>query len=210
VARSGAGKGLKAMFAGQVDVAGVARALTAEERAARPFVAIIGYDGLAVLVNEANPVRALSREQVKALFTGTARTWRQVGGRDLPVVACTERLASERATLTAFRELALDGAAYGPVVEREDPADCVRLVASDPAAVAAASVALAVHGTRAVTVDGVDPVPERIRDSAYPLTRPLLLVTRAPPEGSLGAFVDFMTSPEGQAAVARAGFVAAR
>lgn len=210
VERSGGGKGLKAMFAGQADVAGLARALTPEERDRKPSVAIIGYDALGVWVNDQNPVRALTKAQLRDLFTGAVTNWKQVGGKDRPVVACTEHLLSERATLEAFRQMALDGAAYGKVREEEDPADCLKVVAADPGAVAVATTAYAIAGIRPVTVDGIAPEPQHIRTSTYLLTRPLLLVTREAPSGDLRAFVDFMVSPEGQAVVAQAGFVAAR
>jgi phosphate transport system substrate-binding protein len=210
VARSGGGKGLKAMFAGQVDVAGLSRALSPEERDRKPSVAIIGYDALGVWVNEQNPVRGLTRAQLSDLFTGKITNWKQLGGKDRPVVACTEHLDSERATLEAFRQLALDGAAFGPVKELEDPADCLKHVTSDPGGITPATTAYAIAGVRAVAIDGIAPDVQHIRDSSYLLTRPLLLVTREAPTGALRDFVDFMVSPEGQALVAQAGFVAAR
>lgn len=210
VARSGTGKGLKALWDGQVEVAGVSRALTPEERGRRPSVAIIGYDALAAWVHRTNPVKGLTHQQLKDLFTGRITSWKQLGGPDLPVVTCTERRDSERATLEAFRQLALDGADYGPGRELEDPADCLALVASSPGAVAPASIAYALPGVRPLPVDGVAPVAANVRNATYPLTRPLLLVTREPPHGDLRTFVDFMVSPEGQAFVAGAGFVAAR
>jgi phosphate transport system substrate-binding protein len=210
VERSGGGKGLKAMFVGLADVAGLSRALSPDERERKPVVAIIGYDALGVWVNAQNPVRALTRAQLKDLFTGKVTNWKQLGGKDRPVVACTEHLLSERATLEAFRQLALDGAPFGPVQELEDPADCLKAVASDPGGITAATTAYAAGGVVPVTIDGVAPEPQHIRSSSYLLTRPLLLVTREPPTGATREFIDFLVSPEGQALVARAGFVAAR
>ena len=210
VLESGSGKGLKALFAGQVEVAGVSRALTPEERALRPSVAIVGYDALAVWVHASNPVPGLTHAQLRDLFTGKVTNWKDVGGRNLPVVTCTERRASERATLEAFRQLALDGAPYGPGRELEDPADCLRLVGTEPGGVVAASMALGGPGLRAVPVEGVAPLPANVRNASYPLTRPILLVTRDVPEGAVRELVDFLLSPEGQAIVAGAGLVAAR
>ncbi len=210
IERSGAGVGLRRMFAGEVDVAGVSRSLTAAELARKPYFQIIGYDALAVYVNEANPVRALSRAQLKAIFTGAAASWRDVGGKPARILPCTERLDSERATLESFRSLALGGAAYAHVTEREDPADCLALVAREPGGIAAATVAYAVPGVRIVTVDGLDPLPVHVRASRYPLTRPLLLVAREPPRGPLATFFELVLSPEGQAAIASAGFVPSR
>jgi phosphate transport system substrate-binding protein len=210
VRRSGAGRGLKALFAGEVDVAGLARPLSKEERDRKPYVAIIGYDALAVWVSDQNPVRTLTSAQLKDLFTGRITSWRSLGGREQRVVACTEHLDSERATLQAFQELALGGAPYGPVTTRVDPVDCLALVAGDPGAVTVASVAYGRPGLHAVTIDGKEPTPAHVRGGAYLLTRPLLLVARQPPSGALETLFDLLVSAEGQALVAQAGFVAAR
>jgi phosphate transport system substrate-binding protein len=210
VLRHGSGKGVQAALAGEVDVAGVSRGLTAEELARRPYFQIIGYDALAAYVHASSPVRALTRAQLRDLFTGRARTWRAVGGPALPVVACTEHLDSGRATLEAFQALVLDGAAYGPVHELEDPSDCVAWLAATPGGVAIATAALARPGVRAVTVDGRDPTPQNVRAGTYPITRPLLLVSRAAPTGAVRALFDVVLSPEGQRIVERNGLVPAR
>jgi phosphate transport system substrate-binding protein len=210
VRRSGAGKGLKALFAGQVDVAGMSRPLTAQELQERPFVAIVGYDALGVWVSTANPVKALTSAQLRDLFTGRVTNWRQVGGRDMPVVPCTEHVDSERATVSAFRQLALDGASFGKVRELEDPFDCLRLALKEPGVVTPATTTYGIPGVRTVAIDGLEPVALHVRNSTYLLTRPLLLVARTPPTGALKELFDFVVSAEGQALVVQAGFVPAR
>jgi phosphate transport system substrate-binding protein len=203
IARNGAGKGLAAALAGTVSVAGVTRSLTDEELAKRPYYQIIGYDALGVFVNEASPVTALTKAQLKALYTGQVRNWKAVGGKDAPVVVCTEKLDSGRATLDAVRTIALDGASYGPVRELEDPEDCLKLVASDPNVVTVATIAHRVPGVRTLALDGVRPAPEHVRSGAYLLSRPMLLVTRSAPAGALRSFFDFMMGPDGQSIVAK-------
>ncbi len=206
VDRSGAGSGLKRLFAREVNVAGVSRRLTPQELARKPHFQIIGYDALGVWVNDSNPVRALTKAQVKALFTGAITNWGQVGGRNTPVVPCTERLASARATLDSFQSLALDGAPYGRTKELEDPADCLAFVASEPGGVAAATVAYSAQGARTVSIDGLAPVPSNVRSGRYLLTHPLLLVTLdAPRPGTpVSVLLELAISP------ASAGFVPAR
>ncbi|BDG05370.1 substrate-binding domain-containing protein [Anaeromyxobacter oryzae] len=202
VEHSGAGRGLEAMFAGRVTVAGVTRNLTEAEVARSPHVQIIGYDALGVFVHAASPVRGLTKAQLKALYTGKIRSWKEVGGADVPVTVCTERLGSGRATLDAVRTVALDGAAYGTVREMDDPADCLQLVARDPGAVTAATMAYAIPGTRALPLDGLSPTPDQVRSGHYLLSRPMLLVSREPPTGALKEFFEFMLSPEAQGIVA--------
>jgi phosphate transport system substrate-binding protein len=209
IERSGTGKGLEAALAGRVDVAGVARSLAPEELAERPYFQIVGYDALAVFVHEKNPIRGLTLAQARALFTGEARSWRDVGGPARPVLPCTEHVDSGRATVDAFRAMALEGRPFGPVHQLEDPADCLDWLASQPGGVTVATVALSRPGVRVVPLDGLEPTPENVRASRYPITRPLLLVSRSAPEGAVRALFDFFLSPEGQAIVARNGFVPA-
>ncbi len=199
IGTSGAGKGLKAALAGEVNVAGVTRSLTADELAKKPYFQIIGYDALGIWVNEANPVRGLTKAQVKSIFTGQAKNWKAVGGKNLPVVACTEKLDSAKATLETVKAVALDGAPYGPVRQMDQFEDCLKLVAADPGAIAAATFAAQQAGVRPLVVDGIALAPENVRSGAYLLSRPILLVTRSVPSGGLKQFFEFMLSPDGQA-----------
>jgi phosphate transport system substrate-binding protein len=209
VYESGGGKGLERLFNGEVGVAGVARQLTAEELGRQPWFQIIGHDALGVFVNGKNPVKGLSKAQLKAIFTGAIVSWKDVGGANLPIVACTEPLKSGRNTLAVLQSEMLDGAPFGPVRELPDPADCLGFVDANPGGVTVASLAYAFPSVRPLPIDGVAPTPERVVDSSYPLSRPLLLVTRGEPTGDVAAFMKFMLSPDGQAIVGRK-FVPAR
>jgi phosphate transport system substrate-binding protein len=209
IGTSGAGKGLKAALAGQVSVAGVSRSLTTEELTQRPYFQIIGYDALGVFVNEKNPVKALSKAQLKAIYTGKVKNWKEVGGANLAIVACSESLTSGRATVDTFKTTVLDGEAYGPVKQLEDASDCVKLAAAEPGAIAPATMAYASPGVRALPLDGVKPSPDEIRAGSYLLARPLLLVAKSRPSGGLKQFFDFMLSADGQRFV-KTSFVAVR
>ena len=198
VAASGSGKGLRAALAGEVSVAGVTRSLTADELAHRPYYEIIGYDALAMFVNAANPVRGLTRAQLRDVLTGRVKSWNELGGERRPIVVCTEHVDSGRGTVEVLRTVALEGAPFGGVIEVEDPADCLTLVAQDPAAITAATVAFSIPGTRALPLDGIPPVEPNVRSGAYLLSRPMLLVTKDVPTGAVKEFFDFMRSAEGQ------------
>lgn len=209
VFESGGGKGLARLFDGEIEIAGVARMLTPEELARQPHFQIIGYDALGVALHASNPVRGLSKAQLKAIFTGAIVNWKDVGGPNASIVCCTEPLKSGRNTLAVIQSILLDDAPFGPVHEAADPSDCLAFVAANPGAVTVATIAYTMPGTRTVTVDGVAPVPARVLDSTYLLSRPLLLVTRGEPTGQTAEFMRFMLSPEGQRIVGRK-FVPAR
>ena len=202
IGERGTNAGLEAARAGQVDVAGVMRELTDREKAELRW-ALVGHDALGVFVAEANPVRGLTRAQLKGVFTGAVRSWRELGGTDAPVVPVTERRSGGRGTVLELRRLALEGAPYGDTVEYEDAPDCLRHVASDPAAVTAASMSMAIPGVRAIALDGVAPTAASVRTGSYALGRPMYLVARAPAGEAVEALLALLLSPEGQAVVGR-------
>jgi phosphate transport system substrate-binding protein len=200
---TGSAQGFKAAMAGEVSVGGVARALTPDELAAKPGQVIVGYDAIGVFVNDANPVKVLTKAQLKAIFTGSAKNWKEVGGSDLPIVTCTEPPKSGRATVDTFKAVIMDGQGYGRVTERNDASDCVKLAAKEPGVIGPASLAYTLAGARAIPVDGVKPTPADIRSGAYLLSRQLVLVTKGTPSGVVKAFFDFMVSEDGQKVVAK-------
>jgi len=198
----GTNLGLEAARAGQADVAGVLRELTAAEKATLRW-ALIGHDALGVFVSEQNPVRQLSRGELKGIFTGAVRSWAELGGEAVPVVPVTERKAGGRGTVQELRRLALDGQPYGETVEYEDAPDCLRHVAADPGAVTAASLSMAIPGVRPLAIDGVEPSADGVRSGRYLLGRPMYLVAGARAPAAVERLLAALASPEGQAVVAR-------
>ena len=198
----GTNPGLEAARRREVDVAGVLRELTPAEKAELRW-ALIGHDALGVFVADANPVRGLTREQLEGLFTGAVRSWRELGGPDLPAVPVTEVKTGGRGTVQELRRIALGGAEYGPTVEYEDAPDCLVHVARDPGAVTAASMSMAIPGVRPLAIDGVGPTVAEIRSGAYLLGRPMYLVAAKPAPPAVEGLLAAVLSPEAQAIVAR-------
>lgn len=204
----GTNAGIEAVRRRELDVAGVLRELTPTEKAELRW-ALIGHDALGVFVSDANPVRGLTRAQLKGVFTGAVKSWRELGGPDVPVVAVTEVKTGGRGTVQELRRIALGGAEYGPTVEYEDAPDCLVHVARDPGAITAASMSMAIPGVRALALDGVAPTTAEVRSGAYLLGRPMYLVAARPCAPAVEALLGAFLSPEAQAVVARR-FTAAR
>ena len=206
---AGADAGFRAAVAGRATFGGVARELTAEEAARAGGQVVIGYDVMGVFVHAGLAVRALGRGQLREIFSGRARNWSQFQGPDRPITVYSERLAGGRATVKAFQGMVLGQEPYGPLRELDDATDCIQEVARDPGGITASSMAFAAPGVAALAVDGAEPTLAAVQRGAYPLKRPLILVTRDVPAGAAKAFLDFMLSPAGQEVVARS-FVPAR
>jgi phosphate transport system substrate-binding protein len=207
----GSGKGIEALIAGKMSVAGASRPLKAAEKTAGVLGTVIGYDAVAVFVNKDNPVTDLSKEQLKGIFTGKIKNWKEVGGKDAPIAVNTEIQGAKRATMEIFNELVMDKAAYGAGFKEIDlPKDQIVEVARTPNGIGTPSFGLlaAVPAdvrakVKAISVDGVAPTQEDIQSGAYLISRPLNLATMGPPKGVVKQFVDFMLSPEGQSFVGK-------
>lgn len=206
VEQPGSGKGIQALLDGKVTLAGASRTLKAEEKNQKLLGTAIGYDAIAVFVHKNNPVKNLSKEQVKGIFTGKIKNWKEVGGKDAPIKPNTEIAGEKRATMLAFQEMAMDNAAYGSGFKEIDfPRDQIVDVAKNDNSVCSVSYGLlaAVSGdlrgnVKAVTVNGIAPSDANIQSGAYLISRPLLLVTKGLPKGEVKKFIDFMLSAEGQ------------
>jgi phosphate transport system substrate-binding protein len=207
----GSGKGMEALIAGKVTVAGASRPLKPAEKAAGALGTVIGYDAVAVFVHKDNPIKDLSKEQLKGIFTGKIKNWKEVGGKDAPIAVNTEIQGAKRATMEIFNELVMDKAAYGPGFKEIDlPKDQIVEVARNPNGIGTPSFGLlaAVPAdvrakVKAIMVDGTAPTQEDIQSGAYLISRPLNLATMGPPKGEAKQFIDFMLSPQGQAFVAK-------
>ena len=159
---AGADAGFKAAVEGRATFGGVARELTADEKAKVGGSEVIGYDVLGVFVNRNNPVRNLTRSQLKQIFTGQATNWKQFGGPDRPITVYSEKLTGGRATVRAFKDMVLGGDSYGPVKELEDATDCIKNVATDDGGITASSMSFAIPGVIAVAIDGAGPTPQEV------------------------------------------------
>jgi phosphate transport system substrate-binding protein len=206
---SGTGKGLKSLAEGKLNVVGAGRTLNTDEKKGGLLGTIIGYDGLAVFVNRANPVKDLSKEQLKDLFTGKVKSWKELGGKDVKIVPMIEPVASKRATVQLLQELVLDGAPYAQGIRELDSLkDQVAEVARSEGAVCVASVGFLTSAdqhirdaVRSISLDATPPTDANIRSGAYLLSRPMLLVTKGLPSGDVKAFLDYVLSRDGQAVV---------
>ena len=206
IKNDGSGKGVKALLANECNLAGISRAPKDAEKSEGLRFYTIGFDAISVIVHKDNPVRGLTKAQVAGIFSGKIRNWKEVGGKDAPIVPVTEILGEIRATQVVFTELVLGTedlkSAYGDNhVEVDKPIDEANAVAKDVNAISAVSAAFVTGAHHALSVDGAAPTRDNVRNGSYPVSRPLNLVTPQKPPKEVVEFVKFMLTPEAQAIV---------
>ena len=199
----GSGAGLKEAAAGKIPLAMSSRELKADEVALGLVATLVAYDALAVVVNPANKVADLTRDQIKGIFAGTVTNWKDVGGEDQKIVVIVG--AKTSGTRESFQDQVLGKeGAFGPsAIEVPDTPDQVAKVGQLKGGISYASPSQVDAKTKMVSVGGVSPTAEAVRTKAYPLSRGLFLVTKGEPQGVAKAYLDWVLGAKGQAAVAK-------
>lgn len=199
VQAGGSARGVADVRQGLANIGMVSRALKADEG---DLVAdTIAQDGIAMIVHRDNPVAALTREQIIAIYTGKLRDWKAVGGTDAPITVVNK--AEGRSTLELFlSHLKLEAPAIRADVVIGDNQQGIKTVAGNPQAIGYVSIGTAEYeagrGTpiRLLPLDGVEPSTTTVAAGRFPLSRPLNLVHRGELSGIARDFVAFARSPQ--------------
>ena len=184
------------------------RSLTGDE--AKEFTQIvIARDGLAVVMNTANPVTAVKTEQLRDIFSGKIKNWKEIGGKDEAIHPITREEGS--GTRESMEKLVMgkDKISRGALVQESSGA-VKELVKSNPAAIGYMSLGLVGKEVKALTVDGTEATAANVHDNKYKLVRPFLFVTKGPPSPPAQAFIDFVLSPDAQKQLESEGLIRAK
>lgn len=214
ISESGSGNGVKSLINGACDIANMSRFMkdsefkTCVEKGILPVAHVVAFDGLAVVVNPANKVGALTMAQLADIYTGKIRNWKELGGDDAEIVVISRDTNS--GTYETFNELVLR---KNPVVNGAEyvgsNGQAKTRVASTKNAVAYVGLGFADDSVKTLSVDGILPSSKTIVSGKYPIARPLFMFTNKYPKMGTPVY-DFVTlhlSEEGREIVRDLGYV---
>ena len=206
---TGSGSGIKAVLEGRCDIGLSSRSLKDDEKAEGLKETVLAYDGIAIIVNPENPVNNLDLETIAKLYTGEITNWKDVGGNDAEVVLIGREAGS--GTRDGFESITgtADKCRYRQ--ELTSTGDVITTVSQNPNAIGYASLASLKDSVKALTVGGVAPTEETVKDGSYVVQRPFVLVTKdgAALSETAQKFFDYATSADAAGIIAKAGAVAA-
>ena len=206
---TGSGSGITAVEEGRCDIGLSSRNLKDEEIAAGLTQTVLAYDGIAIIVNPENPVEDLDLETIAKIYTGEITNWSEVGGNDAEIVLIGREAGS--GTRDGFESITgtEDACAYRQ--ELTSTGDVITTVAQNPDAIGYASLASVKDTVKALSVGGVAPSEDTVKDGSYVIQRPFVLVTKDGVELSATAqkFFDYITSADAASIISEAGAVAA-
>ena len=205
---TGSSAGIEAVTAGSVDIGNSSRALKDEEKAAGVVENIVAIDGIAVIVDPANTVKDLTKDQLISIYKGEAKNWSELGGADAPIVVVGREAGS--GTRGAFEELLKieDACAYAS--ELDSTGAVIAKVASTPGAIGYASLYAVNETVTAVALEGVDPTVENIKAGNYFLSRPFVMATKGEISGQSAAVQElfaYLGSDEGEEVIKGVGLI---
>ncbi|MCK9572047.1 MAG: phosphate ABC transporter substrate-binding protein [Candidatus Omnitrophica bacterium] len=167
---------------------------------------VVAMDGIAVIVNPGNNISALSKKQIKDIYTGKVSGWSAVGGSGEKIVVISRDTSS--GTFEAFGELVLDKEKVRPDALMQASNQAIAsIVARTPGAIGYVGLGYISSEVKAVAVNGVMPSKETVLSNKYPIGRPLFMYTNGEPKGAAKELLDFIKSSEGQKLVEVEGFV---
>lgn len=210
VAAGGSGVGIKQVGEGLVQIGNAGRQASEQEIATYSLVPFKwAVDGVAVVVNPHNKVRALSSAQLQDIYSGRITSWKQLGGVDKAINLYTRDNAS--GTRSVFWKKALHKGEISSAANFVVSNGAMKTaVANDPYAIGYVSVGYIDNSVAAVTLDGVAPSKENVRNGRYKVARGLYSITKGEPTGLTKAFIDYLLSPAGQQLAADKGFIPVR
>ncbi len=221
VTGGGSGTGIAALINGTTDICAASRSMEEKEKnlagqkGITPKEFTVALDGIAIVAHPSNPVKELTMEQLRKIYTGAYTNWRQVGGPNLEIIVLSRESSS--GTYIFFQE---------HVLRKEDYAQSVRLMpatsaiiqstAADQGSIGYVGIGYAAEAKDTVKIvnvkmddksAAVTPSEETVKSGAYPIARPLYIYTKGEPSGMAKGFMEFALSPEGQKIVRDTGYV---
>ena len=205
---TGSGSGITAVGEDRCDIGLSSRALKDDEKASGLKETVLALDGIAVIVNPANPISDLDVETIAKIYTGEITNWKEVGGNDAEIVLIGREAGS--GTRDGFESITdtKDSCKYRQ--ELTSTGDVITTVSTNPDAIGYASLAALKDNVKALTVGGIAPTEDTVKDGSYVIQRPFVLVTKDGAELSTAAqaFFDYATSADAADLIAAAGAVA--
>lgn len=213
VTGGGSGNGIKAIIDGSTDIGNASRFIKtkevayAKEKGVYPVPFCIAYDCIAAVVHPSNPVANLTTAQLKAVYEGRTANWKDLGGRDAPIVLVSRDHSS--GTYEVWNEKIMDGAAVHPSASLVDSNEsALELVAKSPNAIGYIGHGYLDRTVKALTVNGVTSEAKNALNGRYPISRSLYMFTQGWPSGDTLSFLNYVLNPnKGQILVNKAGFV---
>lgn len=205
---TGSGAGIQAVSEGTVNIGNSSRALKDEEKAKGLSENIVALDGIGIIVDKANTVADISKDNLAKVYKGEIKNWKELGGADEPIVVIGREAGS--GTRGAFEEIlgVEDACVYAQ--EISSTGAVMAKVASTPGAIGYVSLDVIDDTVSTLKVDSVEATAENIKNGTYSIQRPFVMATKGAiteQSQTVQDFFNWLESEEGQTIITKLGLV---
>ena len=210
---SGSGNGIKALIDGTCSIANSSREMkekelgTAKEKGIAVKEITVAYDMIVPVVNPANTVKNLTMDQLKGIYDGSIKNWKQVGGKDESIVVISRDTSSGTYEIWHEKVMKKTDVAKDALLQASNGA-IVSAIAGNPKAIGYIGYGYIDKTVKALTISGVEPTLDNGKSGKFPVSRKLYMyVDEKKITGESQKFIDYLLSPDGQKLVKEAGFI---
>ena len=208
----GSGNGIAALLDETCDIADSSRSIKVNEviLAQKTGISAVGnivaMDGIAIVVHPSNSVNAIKMEQIKDIYTGKIKNWKELGGEDKKIIVVGRDSSS--GTFEAFESIVMKGAKVIPeALAQVSNKTVATIVSTTEGAIGYVGLGYLSDAIKALEVNGIIANSDNVGNGKYHISRPLYMYTDGAPEGTMKQFIEFIWSEKGQKIVAEQGFV---
>ena len=204
----GSGAGIESLSKGSVDIGNSSRNLKPEELSNGCVENVVALDGIAVIVDKNNGVTDISSENLKKLYTGEIKNWKELGGTDEAVVVIGREAGS--GTRDAFEELLelKDKCDYAQ--QLDSTGAVLAKVASTPGAIGYVSLDVVDESVLSVSIDSVEANEQNILAGKYLLSRPFVMATKGDVSSQnelVQKWFEYVNSEKGKEIIKKVGLI---
>lgn len=204
----GSGAGIESLSKGSVDIGNSSRNLKPEELSNGCVENVVALDGIAVIVDKNNGVTDISSENLKKLYTGEIKNWKELGGADEAVVLIGREAGS--GTRDAFEELLelKDKCDYAQ--QLDSTGAVLAKVASTPGAIGYVSLDVVDESVLSVSIDSVEANEQNILAGKYLLSRPFVMATKGDVSSQnelVQKWFEYVNSEKGKEIIKKVGLI---
>lgn len=213
VSGGGSGNGIKALIDGTTDIADSSRFIKekevkeAVEKGRYPVPFAVAYDCIVPVVHPGNPVKDITMDQLKGIYMGEIKNWKELGGKDKKIVVISRDTSS--GTYEVWEEKVMKKERVFPAALLQASNGAVaQAVAKNENAIGYVGVGYVNKDLKGLSVNGIQGTPETTLNGTYPISRALYMFTPGWPQGDVLNFINYVLNPKkGQPFVKDAGFV---
>jgi phosphate transport system substrate-binding protein len=213
VSGGGSGNGIKALIDGTTDIADSSRFLKDEEvklafeKGIYPVPFAIAYDCIVPVVHPDNPIKDISMAQLKSIYMGETKNWKQLGGPDKEIVIVSRDTSSGTYEVWEEKVMKKERVYAGALLQASNGA-VAQTVSKNKYAIGYLGIGYVDKSVQALSVNGIAGSEETALNGKFPISRALFMLTRGWPSGDTLNFINYVLNPQkGQKFVREAGFV---